>query len=87
MGASVGIATILGAIIGFIKSSIHPDHAHQIIPSWLIFAVVGMVVALVLCLIVSTVMLFVVNTNWQKSTLYTTIGVIVTLLGFFLFSR
>lgn len=37
----VGISTVVGAVVGFITSLIHAEHAHQILPTWLIVSLLG----------------------------------------------
>jgi phosphate/sulfate permease len=46
-------AAVLGGILGYLYSQFTPDHAHQIVPTWMILAVVGFIIAFVIGLISS----------------------------------
>ncbi len=46
-------SAILGGILGCFYAQFNPDHAHQIIPTWMILAVLGFVAAFVLALLLS----------------------------------
>jgi hypothetical protein len=46
-------AAVLGGMLGYFYSQITPDHAHQIVPTWMILAVTGFVIAFVIGLISS----------------------------------
>lgn len=46
-------SAILGGILGYFYAQFNPDHAHQIIPTWMILAVVGFVSASAIALLLS----------------------------------
>ncbi len=60
-------SVVLGAISGRIYSAIIPDHAHQIIPTWMMTAVIGAVLGLGISLICSIIFRNDLDTNFIKA--------------------
>lgn len=69
VGFSVLIGLILGAIFGFILDFIKIAHAHQVISTPIIMAIISGVIAILLSLIVSLIMISNEKFNLKQSLL------------------
>ncbi len=67
-------SAVLGAISGRIHSAIIAEHAHQILPNWMIFGVLGAVLGFVISLICSLVFRNNLDTNFMKAVVIATAG-------------
>jgi uncharacterized membrane protein YfcA len=46
-------SAVIGGILGYLYSQFTPDHAHQIVPTWMLLAVTGFIIAFVIGLLSS----------------------------------
>ncbi len=74
-------SAILSGILGYLYSTINPDHAHQIIPTWMILAVLGFVAAFVLALLLSIYHIYKKTENPSLSKIVLASSVICFLLN------
>lgn len=78
-------SAVLGAVSGRIYSGIIPDHAHQIIPMWMMMGVVGAVLGLGISLVCSFVFRNSLDTNFIKAVAISAISSEVLMLALLLF--
>ncbi len=82
--AALGSA-VLGAISGLIYSAIIPDHAHQIIPTWMFMGVIGAVLGLVISLICSFIFRDSLDANFIKAVGIAATGSEILMIALLLF--
>ncbi len=78
-------SAVLGAISGRIYSAIISDHAHQIIPTWMMMGVVGAVLGLGISLICSFVFRNSLDTNFIKAVVIAAGGSEILMIALLLF--
>lgn len=71
IGISVLISGLFGTLTGFIWSMKSPEHAHQMIPNWMVTLVVAAISALVVGIVVGGILSFSKKANLLNSLLYT----------------
>jgi len=85
--AGLGISAIAGALIGFVTSLIKSEHAHQLLPDWLILMVVGGIIGGVLALALAIYMIYTGSQNLKMLAIRVGAATIILLLIIALISR
>ncbi len=68
---SIFVSGLFGALSGLFWSMKSPEHAHQMIPNWMITLVVAAIFALVVGIIIGAILSFSNKANLLRSLLYT----------------
>lgn len=76
----VGISAVVGAIVGFVSSLIHADHAHQILPKWLIVMVLGSMIGAISSVVVAVYMTYFGKQNLTFVALITSLVAAIVLV-------
>ncbi len=76
----VGVSAVVGAVVGFIKSLMRADHAHQILPTWLIVSILGGIIGFMSSVIIAVYMTYFGKQNLTFIALITSLVAAIVLI-------